>query len=212
MSQVSPDLGQRVDQLRQARGWSVSELARRVVAAGAPTIRHQHISSLIRTRGRRVSWLPALASAFGISVEELCDFEGALPVASLSSADPPHMVSIRAWRGMHNALSISALWATAHLPDPANSVRALEADAAVVGGGVDRGDLVLIDTRITAWNGPGVYVLAVAEQCMLRALYRHADGVLVAGPAMPGGADEPLSANALQGIAGRVVGVLKALR
>lgn len=64
-------LGEIVLALREANGWSQSDLADRVRACGAQNVQYQHIQNLERAPAMSPRYIVELARAFGKTVEEL---------------------------------------------------------------------------------------------------------------------------------------------
>lgn len=63
--------------LMDARGLNLEALAARVRAAGAPNVKYQHIQQLLDIPTRRPRFLPELARAFGMNVEEFLSVDAA---------------------------------------------------------------------------------------------------------------------------------------
>lgn len=60
----------------QAHGLGLETLAARVRAAGAPNVKYQHLQQLLDIPTRRPRYLPELARAFGLSVEQFLAWNG----------------------------------------------------------------------------------------------------------------------------------------
>jgi phage repressor protein C with HTH and peptisase S24 domain len=192
------DLGQKTEALMRQRSWTVSELARRVSAAGPTRVQHQHISALIRTRGRRVAWISQIAAAFGLTVEQLEAWNGEelpavstpatasaqSPVAASRERDYVHIAVLAAGgdrnRGQAvNGMDIAEWWATQNLPRPFDRVRLMTCRGDAFRGEIDDGDLVFVDTQRAAFDGPGIYVLLIGGQPQPRKLHQRMGGDLV---------------------------------
>ena len=71
--------------LMEAHGLGVEALAARVRAAGAPNVKYQHIQQLLDTPTRRPRYIPELARAFGMSVEQFLTWDKGEPLCALSA-------------------------------------------------------------------------------------------------------------------------------
>lgn len=70
--------GERLQKLMEFHDLGLEDVASRVRAAGAPSVKYQHIQQLLATPTRRPRYLPELAKAFGMTVEEFLDGSPAL--------------------------------------------------------------------------------------------------------------------------------------
>ncbi|MBA0362752.1 hypothetical protein [Stenotrophomonas maltophilia] len=71
--------------LMDAHGLGVEALAARVRAAGAPNVKYQHLQQLLEIPTRRPRYLPELAKAFGLTVEQFLQWDGATGNGSLAT-------------------------------------------------------------------------------------------------------------------------------
>ena len=67
-------MGEIVSALMAQTGLTLEGVAERVRANGAPNVKYQHIQQLIEFPNRRPRYLPELAAAFGMTVEEFLAF------------------------------------------------------------------------------------------------------------------------------------------
>lgn len=73
---MSGEIGLRIRSLRRSRGWSAQELADRVTSSGVATSRNQIADiELGRVSDVRLKMAKAIADLFGISVDQLADFD-----------------------------------------------------------------------------------------------------------------------------------------
>lgn len=201
------DLGQKIEALLRERRWSMRQLADRLAAQGLPNIKHQHISALVRTRGRRVAWVAELAAAFGMTVEQLNEWNGEAsatvspratasahsPIAAGAERDYVH-IAVLAIDGDRNrgeavkGMDIAEWWAQQNLPRPYDRVRLMTNRGDALRGSIDDGDLVFVDTQRAVWDGPGIYVVVIGGQPQPRQLHQRVGGDLIVGctnPAYP---------------------------
>lgn len=177
------------------------DLADRLVRLGLPKMQHQHISALIRTRGRRVAWVPELAQAFGMTVEEFNAWNGEpeppvstpatasahSPVAAGAERDYVHIAVLTVGgernRGVEavKGMDIAEWWAQQNLPRPFDRVRLMTNRGDALRGSIDDGDLVFVDTHRASWDGPGIYVVVIGGQPQPRQLHQRIGGDLVLG-------------------------------
>jgi len=71
--------------LMDAHGLGVEALAARVRAAGAPNVKYQHLQQLLDIPTRRPRYLPELAKAFGLTVEQFLQWDGGAANGSLAA-------------------------------------------------------------------------------------------------------------------------------
>ena len=71
--------------LMDAHGLGVEALAARVRAAGAPNVKYQHIQQLLDIPTSRPRYLPELAKAFGLTVEQFLQWDGGAANGSLAA-------------------------------------------------------------------------------------------------------------------------------
>jgi hypothetical protein len=72
--------------LMDAHGLGVEALAARVRAAGAPNVKYQHLQQLLETPTRRPRYLPELAKAFGLTVEQFLQWNGGDASGSIAAS------------------------------------------------------------------------------------------------------------------------------
>ena len=88
MKRLNPkQLGQRVKALRDARGWSQTELAT-AASTSDMNISQGAITDLERGQRQRSRGLPEIAAAFGISVEELISLKAVMAEQRETDATP----------------------------------------------------------------------------------------------------------------------------
>ncbi|MEN5208002.1 helix-turn-helix transcriptional regulator [Stenotrophomonas terrae] len=69
-------VGEIVSHLMESQGLTQRALAARVRANGAPNVKYQHIQQLLDIPTRTPRYLPALARAFGLTVEQFLAVDG----------------------------------------------------------------------------------------------------------------------------------------
>lgn len=82
-------IGQIVESLMGRDGLTLEAIAERVRAQGAKNVRYQHIQQLIQFPNRQPRYLPELAKAFGMTVEEFLAYGSR---ARYSVAEPSYSV------------------------------------------------------------------------------------------------------------------------
>lgn len=90
-------IGEIVRALMDRHDLSFEAVAERVRAQGATNVRYQHIQQLIEFPNRRPRYLPELARAFGLSVEQFLEFRASMTTAVNESAAvylPSHLLRI----------------------------------------------------------------------------------------------------------------------
>lgn len=80
-------IGEITRALMDAQGLNQEALAARVRAHGAPNVKYQHIQQLLDIPTRRPRYLPELARAFGLTVEQFLEVDSG---TSLPTSAPAH--------------------------------------------------------------------------------------------------------------------------
>lgn len=83
-------IGLILSELMRSADLTMEAVAERVRAQGATNVRYQHIQQLLEFPNRRPRYLPELARAFGMSVEEFLAYSPGKPFRVNESPAPPY--------------------------------------------------------------------------------------------------------------------------
>ncbi len=231
--------GTRVAAIMRLNNLGYEDVAKRVRAAGSRTVKRQHIEQLVNYPTRQPRYLPNLAKAFGMTVEQWLRWNPqesdepppqsvTLPVSETEIAPGYvrfHLHDFAASAGpgaggddypeVVRVLDLAEWWCRERgLPRPFDRIRVLTCRGDSMRGDIEDGDLLFVDTQRAHFDGPGIYVMNLMGNAVVKRLTLQLDGRLAVLSSNPAYAPEYLTKDQMDQlhIGGRVVTSLSSRR